>query len=580
MSKLKYFCDRIFLYFVLLRTTLKKVIIMQKLLKSTALLLIILLLMPLASFAANDTITLYINDKKINTDVPPEIRNGRTLVPVRVIFEYFDAKVYWNDTLKQVTVATKDKTIVLTVNSNTVIVNSSRYVLDTAPVIKEGRTLVPVRFISETLGNKVEWDEKTRSVKISSQGASAPPATTPSFKYNINSISVNTQKTEDVVTLKTTCDTSPSMMVYANPYRIILDFESTALKNGDGKITAESGFIKEIRYARHEDFSRVVIECKNTQPYKASFNSGTVTVKVGSKDTYVETTDPSDDEDKDDNNDINDDTSKDNPDNSSDEDSSDNSSDNNPDNTDTEEPKEEYDPYAKLKFMASRDENNILIILDAGHGGSDPGAIGYDKDGNAILNEKDVNLTVANKVAKLLTQKGIKFRQTRSTDKYLKLQEITEFANSFDADMFVSIHSNAMDDPNIYGTMVLYNGNGDDSYGIDGKTIASYIKEEIVKNVDVYDRGIISRPGLWVLRKTYMPAALVECAFVTNEGDRKLLMDEEVLDMFAKSIADGIEKSIDTMKENIIKAKKELAELKLSHPEAFEKSQSAQQTEE
>ena len=55
-----------------------------------------------------------------------------------------------------------------------------------------------------------------------------------------------------------------------------------------------------------------------------------------------------------------------------------------------------------------------------------------------------------------------------------------------------------------------------------------------------------------------MPSALVECAFVTNESDRVLLSDENVLDMFAKSIADGIEKSVETMKENIVKAKKEL----------------------
>lgn len=537
---------------------------MQKHLKTTALLLIILLLLPVFSFAANDAITLYINNKKIDTDVAPEIRNGRTLVPVRVIFEHMDAKVYWNDTLKQVTIATTDKTIVLTINSNTVTVNSSRYVLDTAPVIKDGRTLVPVRFISETLGNKVEWDEKSRSVKISNQ-ASSTPTTTPSFSYNINGITVKNQKTEDIITLNTNCNSSPSMMVLANPYRIVLDFENTALRTGDGKITNDSGFIKEIRYARHEDFSRVVIECKNTQPYDASFKSGIVTLKIGSKDTYVETPLPSDDEEDSDitNNDDKSDTAHTPPKN----DTSDTSPDNENDKTDTEAPEEEYDPLARLKFMASRDENDILIILDAGHGGTDPGAIGYDSEGNTILQEKDVNLTVANKVAKLLKEKGIRFHQTRSTDKYLKLQEITDFANSFDADMFVSIHSNAMDDPEIYGTMVLYNGDGNDNYGIDGKTIASNIKKEIIKNVDVYDRGIISRPGLWVLRKTFMPAALVECAFVTNENDRKLLMDDNVLDMFAKSIADGIEQSIATMKENIIKAREELASLPQSQTE-------------
>lgn len=529
---------------------------MHKILKLTSLLLIILLLIPVVSFAANDTITLYINDKKVDTDVSPEIRNGRTLVPVRVIFEHFDAKVYWNDAIKQVTIATSDKTIILTINSNTVMVNASRYVLDTAPVIKEGRTLVPVRFISETLGNKVEWDDKTRSVKISQPGASSTTPVKPVYTYNITGITVKNKNTEDTITINTTCKSSPSMMVLADPFRIVLDFESTALRNGGGKITSDSGFVKEIRYAIHEDFSRVVVECKNTQPYDASFKSGVVTLKVGSKDTYVEEepTDENDDKTEDDkNNNTNNNDSSDNDNNSSD-----SSSENNKNDEETENQETEYDPYERLKFMAGRDENNILIILDAGHGGTDPGALGYDEEGNIILKEKDVNLTIANKVAELLTQKGIAFKQTRSTDTYLKLQEITDFANSFDADMFVSIHSNAMEDTEISGTMVLYNGNGSDVYGIDGKTIASNIKKEIIRNVDIYDRGIISRPGLWVLRKTFMPAALVECAFVTNEGDRELLMNEDVLDMFAKSVAEGIEKSIENMKENILKAREEL----------------------
>jgi len=531
---------------------------LQKLLKITSLLLIILLLIPMISFAANDTITLYINDKKINTDVPPEIRNGRTLVPVRVIFEQFDAKVYWNDTLKQVTVASESKTVILTINSNTAVVNSRRHVLDTAPVIKDGRTLVPVRFISETLGYEVKWEEKTRSVKINEKKTESNIKNETEEKepvYTINNISVLKSEVQDTVTIKTNCEKSPYMMILADPFRIVLDFESTSLKGGDGKLNIDSGFIKEIRFAGHDDSSRVVIECKSTQPYSASFKSGVITIKTGSKDTYIK--EEKEEEEKSEETEDTSSPSSPSKDNSSETEDTNDENTNNTENENTDTP-EQKDPLAELKFLASRDENNILIILDAGHGGSDPGALGCDLEGNVVLKEKDVNLTVANKVAAILKKKGISYKQTRSTDKYLTLKEITDFANSANGDMFVSIHSNAVEDPEIHGTMVLYNGDGGSSYGISGKEIALNIKKEIIANVDVYDKGIISRPGLWVLRKTAMPAALVECAFVTNESDRVLLSDENVLDMFAKSIADGIEKSVETMKENIVKAKKEL----------------------
>ncbi len=524
--------------------------------------LILILLIPGGVSAADNPISLYIDNKKIDCDVPPEIINGRTLVPARVIFEHFDANVYWNDSLKQATIATDSKTIILTINSNTAMVNSERYVLDTAPVIKDGRTLIPVRFVSEALGHEVKWDDKTRSVKITTKTPEPEkkPETEPEkepakeFKYKITNISTTQSDTNAMVTITTNCTEKPYMMILAAPYRIVFDLEDTQLEKGDGKIVVNSGYIKEIRYAQHETSARVVIECNGTQPYKATFLKGVTKVEVGDKDSYIVESDeklPIDDEDIEEEStptDKNDETEQ-KPDNNTTPDD---------DNSD-EETDESTDPLQALKFLASRDPDNLLVVLDAGHGGKDPGALGSDEEGNIVIKEKDANLKIANKVAAILKERGIKYKQTRSTDVYLALQEITDYANKLDADLFVSVHNNAVENTEISGTMVLYNGNGSDTYGIDGKTIATYIKNEVVNNVDITDRGIVSRPGLWVLRKTIMPAVLIECAFVTNEYDRSLLMDEDVLDMYALSIADGIEKSLEVMKENIIKARETLA---------------------
>lgn len=525
--------------------------------------MILILLIPGVVSAADKPISLYIDNKKIDCDVPPEIINGRTLVPARVIFEHFDADVYWNDSLKQATIATDSKTIILTINSNTAMVNSKRYVLDTAPVIKDGRTLIPVRFVSEAMGHEVNWDDKTRSVKIKTKTPEPEkkpekePEKAPEkeFKYKITNISTSQSDTNALVTVTTDCTEKPYMMILAAPYRIVFDFEDARLEKGDGKIAVNSGYIKEIRYAQHETSARVVIECNGTQPYKATYLKGVTKVEVGDKDSYIEESDeklPIDDEENEENNQENTPSDKDDTTPPS---SGDN---NNPSDDDTEEDKP-MDPLEALKFLASRDPDNLLVVLDAGHGGKDPGALGSDQEGNIILKEKDANLTIANKVAAILKERGIKYKQTRSTDVYLALQEITDYANRLDADLFVSVHNNAVENTEISGTMVLYNSDGTDTYGIDSKTIATFIKNEVVNNVDITDRGIVSRPGLWVLRKTKMPAVLIECAFVTNEYDRSLLMDEDVLDMYALSIADGIEKSLEVMKENIIKARETLA---------------------
>lgn len=114
-------------------------------------------------------IDVVMDGKTLEFDVPPISANGRTMVPLRTIFEALGAKVEWDGATKTIT-GTKDKTvIVLKLDSKTAKVNGKTVVLDAAPLSIKGRTLVPVRFISESLGANVEWDGKTKTVIITSQ---------------------------------------------------------------------------------------------------------------------------------------------------------------------------------------------------------------------------------------------------------------------------------------------------------------------------------------------------------------------------------------------------------------------------
>lgn len=468
---------------------------------------------------ANSEISLYINGSKLNCDVPPTIVNDRTLCPTRAIFDAFGASVSWNDAKKQVTIKKDDTNIILTVGSKTALVNSKKITLDCAPVIISDRCMVPIRFISETLGCEVSWIESDRSVQIIYN------------KFEIDNIKLKkSSKTLSVIDISYNGTKEPKTFVLSYSNCIVMDFYETNLAFKDAKITIDNDIIKELRYAQHPDYARVVIECKDNYEYSTNLKDEIFTVTIGSEKNI-------DGENN----------------------SQDSSSNSNTPTTSTPITDKETQISDK-EFMATRDENNLLVMLDAGHGGKDPGTVYINDEGKVELREKDVNLTIANKVYDILKDRGINVKQTRSTDVFLELSEITDIANSSDADLFVSIHNNAMENsPDVSGMMVLYNGDATSgSYGIDSKTVATNVDKKIASKVDIKDRGIVSRPGLWVLRKTAMPAILIECAFISNEGDRKLLTDEDVLDAFALGIADGIEKSLETMKENIKKAKQEL----------------------
>lgn len=107
-----------------------------------------------------------INGKEVSFDVSPIIIEGRTLVPLRAIFEALDVNVSWDDSTKTVMATTEGKIIVLQIDNNFAFVNSEKFELEVSAKLIEGRTLVPVRFIGESIGAEVKWDEPNKMVII------------------------------------------------------------------------------------------------------------------------------------------------------------------------------------------------------------------------------------------------------------------------------------------------------------------------------------------------------------------------------------------------------------------------------
>lgn len=177
-----------------------------------------------------------------------------------------------------------------------------------------------------------------------------------------------------------------------------------------------------------------------------------------------------------------------------------------------------------------------LIVIDAGHGGRDPGA-------RSVTGkyEKDFNLLISHKLNDKLKALGYNTIMNRETDKFIDLYERARVANENYADVFISIHANAHNNSSIAGVQMLYcPAFNSELKGQDQHPFAKAIMEGVLETTGAQDRGIIQRPRLVVLRETKMPAVLVEAGFLTNAAEEKLLFTEE----YQNKVVDGIIKGV------------------------------------
>ncbi len=179
------------------------------------------------------------------------------------------------------------------------------------------------------------------------------------------------------------------------------------------------------------------------------------------------------------------------------------------------------------------------VVLDAGHGGEDAGAIGPHG-----VREKDVNLAITLKAADILRQQGAAVTLARSDDSYVDLYQRAAVANNINADVFVCIHADATPNRTIGGT-------GTYTYAPAGTalsqqrgqrlSLARDLQNEASASLGLHDRGVFE-DNFEVLRCTLMPAALIEVAFISNPAEEKLLADASFQQQAASAIARGIAK--------------------------------------
>ncbi|MBQ3310642.1 N-acetylmuramoyl-L-alanine amidase [bacterium] len=173
----------------------------------------------------------------------------------------------------------------------------------------------------------------------------------------------------------------------------------------------------------------------------------------------------------------------------------------------------------------------IKIVVDAGHGGKEPGAISCCHD-----YEKDFNLSMALYLEKFLKEMGADVYMTRSSDKFVSLEDRVKYTNDINAQIFISIHANSLPDnanpQNHRGSSVYY-------YYNEAKLLSEILLNTIFKEMNMNIENV-NQASFAVVRNTSAVSVLVESAYVINPDDNELLMQDDFRKAYAKTLANGI----------------------------------------
>lgn len=506
----------------------------------------------------------------VDLDTPPYIDpQNRTMVPIRFVATELGSQVFWNADEQLVTITGQNRIVQLWIGHAVAKVNGVDVALDTTPVIKDGRTMVPLRFVGDSLGVQVGWDGPSRTVVLTTP--KPEPVETPSGNESTARIALITASVVNVrsgpgtehptvtqvrqgdaftilgesgdwyriqtrdgyqgwvanwlVAVRTDSNTSsrspepgerprPSVPIYTGP-NWIRDISFRDL--GDKLEVVVSGQ-HPLNYSLMSlgNPQRVVMDFYNTtldldweqDEQRLAENQLAAGIRVGqfTQDQARVVIDLK---------------TVVSPSISLSEDGT--------------------ELTLKLQPPSIKDK---IIVIDPGHGSiqpggwSDPGAVG--KSG---LHERDVNTDIAWKLAGILESEGAIVIMTRTGDSTnLDLYSRARIANENQADIFVSIHCNSSTNPSTAGTSTYYYAPWNSILGaqrVSRQRLATMVQQELVAKLGRRDIGILEA-NFAVLRETTVPSILVETAFISNQEEERLLGTEEFRTKAAEGIAQGI----------------------------------------
>ncbi|MBM7866851.1 AMIN domain-containing protein [Heliobacterium gestii] len=466
-----------------------------------------------AASPSQETVNLVINGKAVVPDSPPVIVKDRVLVPVRVISEQLGLKVDWNSEKYEAALSGDGLMIALRPGQWEAEVNGKRVALDAPAQLRNDRLFVPLRFVGASMGGKIDWDGDSRTAYVASTGEpSSPPSSSPA-------------------TPGTTSPTSPAGQAPATPASPGGAGPSPASPGSStpsgtpaapagttnpAPAPAPTGGLYDLDW-QIENNKDIVVLAKTDQPqYQLTILGGPDRVVVdlpGAK--------------------LGDDLLK--------------------NRTINLGPVKQVrlgqfrEDMARIVIDVNgpvtpqiektadglriripgtallRHPGTPLILLDPGHGGSDPGALGPTGK-----REKDFTVAMALKVRDLLVKQGVDVLLIRSADMDVSLTDRGIINNRIHPDLFFSIHANSASAPEASGTETWI-------YGEDSRPFAEAIQRKVQPATGRSDRGI-KQARFYVLRTSEVPAALLESAFISNPEEEALMFSPDFQDRVARAI--------------------------------------------
>ncbi|MEJ8303280.1 N-acetylmuramoyl-L-alanine amidase family protein [Saccharibacillus sacchari] len=429
---------------------------------------------------------IMLNGKKLDNAQAMTIK-GTTMVPIRTVSEQLGYSVNWNQATGRIEIGSAPSSLILTLGSLTATSGSTRIAMQQAPFVRSNTTYVPLRLVSSQMGVAVRWEQSSGTVYLQSELEEPSLPTVPVAPPTDSTVTAinSISFSDNRLTLSADGAVKPQGSVLKSPDRIVVDLPSSSF--GPGLLQNQTASAGQIVTLPVTDSSTV----KQIRYSLFSQSPSTVRVVI----------------------DLNRATGH---------------------NLYTQGNLVIVDLNDDGAAAPIGTDGKKVVVIDPGHGDQDSGGVGI----TGKL-EKHMVLSVSLKVAALLKQEpNIDLIMTRTDDTFIPLDGRVKIAQDAKADVFLSIHGNAASS-NAGGTETFY------ADAKRSKALSDIIQKHVLAATGFRDRGS-KQANYLVIRKTTMPAALLEIGFLTNANEEKLMMQDAFQQKVAVAIVAGIKEYLKT----------------------------------
>ncbi len=478
--------------------------------------------------AEQNDVQLTLNDIVIPTNVSPVVINGHIFLPARDVIEALNGRITWFPVLKLLNLELGKKKVSLVIDSLEAELNGKKVILEHAPSIIENRVMIPLEVLQMLTEVETEWNQASKEIIITSH---KPQVT------SIRSFS-HPDKTRIVIDISE--KSSYHVLTLKEPERLVIDIDATfkQLNKKEEELNVDDLLVKRVRSGQFTpEKVRIVADLKGKYEFEVFNLSSPERIVV---DIFV--------------------------------------------------PQSQLGMVAQTEIQSEtvtegvQKNTDYVIVLDPGHGGNQPGAIGPGG-----LKEKDVVLDIALRAKKLLQENGFIVYLTREKDVDVPLENRPLIAMEKEATVFISIHTNSAiqkGSPTAKGieTYFLNSKYASDASAKDvadrenrasqfyhqetdllnkilydlGESVnirfstefAKIVQGNIVRNTGLTNRGVKQAPFI-VLKGVNMAAVLIEVGFISNPAEEKLLKTPEFREKVAQALTRSIKDYVKNIPDNI-----------------------------